>query len=159
MRRSPPVDVSAAVESAAESLIVLWGRAQEALGTYASPPQLRVLLIVARHGPLNINGLAERLGAIPSSTSRLCDRLESAGFLTRGSVARDRREVAVSLTQAGRELLDELGQRRRDDLDSVLELMSPGEQTALLEGLRAFHSAVERSGDTGNGDASDQLPA
>jgi DNA-binding MarR family transcriptional regulator len=157
-RRPPPEEMPAAVESAAEALIVLWGRAQEALGTFASPPQLRVLLIVARHGPLNINGLAERLGAIPSSTSRLCDRLESAGFLTRGSVARDRREVAVSLTPAGRDLLAELGRRRRADLEDVLEQMAPAAQAALLEGLRAFQSAAEQSG-TVAGDASDQLPA
>lgn len=125
---------------------MLWGRAQEALGTHASPPQLRVLLIVARNGPLTINGLAERLGAIPSSTSRLCDRLEASGFVVRSSGSKDRREVTVSLTAAGESLLSELSRRRRQDLAGVLSRMTPASQTALLEGLVAFQQATEDAG-------------
>lgn len=149
MRYPPrlPADLPSAVEVSAEALIVLWGRAQEALGTHASPPQLRVLLIVARHGPLTINGLAERLGAIPSSTSRLCDRLEAGGFLVRSAGSRDRREVTVSLTAAGESLLSELGHRRREDLAGVLARMTPASQAALLEGLTAFRAAAENAGE------------
>ncbi|WP_158566882.1 MarR family winged helix-turn-helix transcriptional regulator [Actinomadura craniellae] len=149
MRHSPrlPPDLPAAVEASAEALIVLWGRAQEALGTHASAPQLRVLLIVARAGPLTINGLAEHLGAIPSSTSRLCDRLEAAGLLVRSTGEHDRREVSVSLTTAGGNLLAELGRRRRDDLAAILARMTPTSQAALLEGLTAFRAAAEDAGE------------
>lgn len=163
MRRSPrlPADLSSAVESSAEALILLWGRAQEALGTHASPPQLRVLLILARHGPLTINGLAEQLGAIPSSTSRLCDRLEAGGFLVRGTGSRDRREVTVSLTGAGDSLLTELSRRRRDDLAGVISRMPPSAQVALLEGLAAFRVAAETAAaeTTGEGGRNDQMLA
>lgn len=162
MMRHParlPADLPAAVETSAEALIVLWGRAQEALGTHASQPQLRLLLIVARHGPLTINGLAERLGAIPSSTSRLCDRLEAAGFLVRSAGAKDRREVAVSLTADGESLLAELGRRRRDDLAGVLDRMPPSSQAALLEGLAAFRAAAEGGGQAGGDAKNDQMLA
>lgn len=141
-----PDDVPAVVESTAEALMVLWGRAQEAFGTHASPSQLRVLLIVNRYGRLTINGLAEHLGAIPSSTSRLCDRLEAAGFLRRDSGVSDRREVTVALTAEGEELLGELGRRRRDDLGAVIEQMPPAAQAALIQGLEAFREAAEQAG-------------
>jgi len=126
--RSLPDDLPSAVESAAEPLMIAWGRAQEALGAHASPSQLRVLLIIARHGSVTINGLADRMGAIPSSASRLCDRLEGSGLLARGQGEHDRREVNVALTHAGSELLAELGRRRRGDLEAILNRMPPAAQ-------------------------------
>lgn len=145
--RSLPDDLPAAVESAAEALMVAWGRAQEALGTHASPSQLRVLLIIDRHDSVTINGLADRMGAIPSSASRLCDRLEASGLIARGPGQHDRREVTVALTNAGHDLLAELGRRRRDDLEAILTRMPPAAQAALVFGLTAFREAADEAAD------------
>jgi DNA-binding MarR family transcriptional regulator len=126
------------LEAGIETLALVWGRAQEALGTRVSPPQLRALAIVERYPEINVNGLAEALGAAPSSASRLCDRLAAAGLLSRVTSPHDRREVTLSLTRNGRQLLTELNEHRRRDLASVLERMSPGGQAALRQGLGEF---------------------
>ncbi len=85
-----PAELSAAVEAAAEVLVIVWGRAQESLQQPVSASQLRALLVVDKAGEINLNGLAEELGAIPSSASRLCDRLQAAGLLTRTTGRTDR---------------------------------------------------------------------
>lgn len=152
-------DIATAVEATAEALIVVWGRAQEAPGIRVSPVQLRALTIVERHDAINVNGLAEELGAIPSSASRLCDRLEAAGLLARDSRAADRREVNLRLTHDGRMLLAELRERRRQDLAEILGAMTPPARAALVEGLTEFARAVGLAG-PGPGDADvGRLPA
>jgi DNA-binding MarR family transcriptional regulator len=131
-----------AVDAGLEALLVVWGRAQEGLGTRVSPSQLRALLVVDRLGEVNVNGLAEELGAVASSASRLCDRLEAAGLVRRVVSARNRREVLVGLTGDGRRLVAELAERRRRDLAEVLVRMSPAGRASLLDGLRELRAAV-----------------
>jgi len=72
-----------AVLDAATPLVLLWGSAEQGAQPQVSAAQLRVLLLVAQYGSMNLNALADELDAIPSSASRLCDRLIAAGWLTR----------------------------------------------------------------------------
>jgi len=137
-------DPSAAVEAAAEALVLVWGRAQEALPQPVSGSQLRALLVIDSAGEINLNGLAEELGAIPSSASRLCDRLQAAGLLTRAAGRTDRREVVLSLTADGHNLLQTMRAARRTDIGKVLAAMSAADRAALLAGLTAFRAATDR---------------
>jgi DNA-binding MarR family transcriptional regulator len=136
-------DPSAAVEAAAEALVIVWGRAQEALQQPVSASQLRALLVIDMSGEINLNGLAEELGAIPSSASRLCDRLQAAGLLIRSAGRTDRREVVLSLTADGRNLLHTMRTTRRADIGRVLAAMSDHDRAALLTGLEGFRAAAE----------------
>jgi len=70
-------------------------------------------MLVAQYDSMNLNALADELEAIPSSASRLCDRLIAAGWLTRQPNERNRREVILGLSRAGRRLLDDLAASRR----------------------------------------------
>jgi DNA-binding MarR family transcriptional regulator len=132
----------AAIEEAASFLAAFWNRETEDLPTSAT--QLHVLLIVERHRDINLSGLATQLGALVSSASRLCDRLEAAGFLHRvhGS---SRRAVILRLSPEGRALLDRLRRQRREDLTRVLARMPPAARTALATGLSQFRSAAGRN--------------
>nr|WP_086788542.1 MarR family transcriptional regulator [Crossiella equi] len=136
-----PAELAAAVEAAAETLVIVWGRAAESVHPKVSPSQLGALLVVERHRSITLGRLAEELGAIPSSASRLCDRLQAAGLLARRSNLTDRREVSLELTKDGSRLLEQLRSARQAELAKVLDAMSPAEQNALLSGLAGFHSA------------------
>ena len=107
---------AAEVEAAAEALVGIWSHVAESLDVRISPTQLRALTAVGRYGELNLSQLAEALGALPSSASRLCDRLEAAGLLTRDSGRASRRAVSLRLTSHGEALLDEAQQRRREQI-------------------------------------------
>lgn len=140
-------DLTAAVEQAAERLVVLWGQAQQSVGTRVSPSQLQALMIVQRHGQINLNGLAVALEAMPSSASRLCDRLQAAGLLARTASPANRREVMLALTRDGQRLLTEVSDTRRRDLARVLRRMSPAGRQALLSGLTEFAASAEHGSD------------
>jgi DNA-binding MarR family transcriptional regulator len=137
---------AAEVEAAAEALVGIWSHVAESLDVRISPTQLRALTAVGRHGELNLSQLAEALGALPSSASRLCDRLEAAGLLTRDSGRASRRAVSLRLTSHGKALLDEAQQRRREQIADVLDAMTLAERTKLATGLAAFQQAADPDG-------------
>lgn len=59
-------------------------------------------------GRMRIQDLAAASLLTRSGTSRLVDRLERAGLVTREAVAEDGRGAYATLTRAGRDLFDEL---------------------------------------------------
>jgi DNA-binding MarR family transcriptional regulator len=136
-------DAAAAVLATAESLLGVLDGARLAQAPAVPPTQLRVLTIVARSRQTNMSRLAEALGVVPSSASRLCDRLEATGLLRRVPDPRDRREVRLLLTPAARRLLEELRERRRAALADVLDRMTPAGRQDLIRALAAFDAAAE----------------
>jgi DNA-binding MarR family transcriptional regulator len=107
-----------------------------------SPTQLRVLTLLRDNPSINVNGLADSLDVGPSSASRLCDRLEALGFLTRSPDPRDRREVQLLLAPAARELLQTLTGYRRRSLARVLDRMPEAARGELVQSLTAFARAA-----------------
>ena len=94
------VDVASA-ESGLAVLLEASERAVEELGSAIPPAQMRALLIIGGAGGLNLSRLAEKLGASASATSRLCDRMQAAGLLTRDRAAASRREIVLVPTESG----------------------------------------------------------
>jgi DNA-binding MarR family transcriptional regulator len=135
-------EIAEAVESSVEALVAVLERARLAQQPPIPPAQLRVLTIVAGNRHTNMSRLAEALDVVPSSASRLCDRLEATGLLRRVADPRDRREVRLLLTSASRRLLADLRESRRAALTAVLEQMPPAAQQDLLRSLQAFEAAA-----------------
>jgi len=149
-------DVAAAVESTVESLLAVLESARLAQSPAIPPTQLRVLTIIARNRHTNMSRLAGALDVVPSSASRLCDRLEATGLLRREPDPRDRREVRLLLTPAARRLLADLRDRRRRALEAVLERMTAAGRQDLVEALDAFDVAAGRhEGDDDGEDGAD----
>jgi DNA-binding MarR family transcriptional regulator len=98
--------------------------------------QMRALLAIEQAGSLNLSRLAEALGANLSPASRLCDRMQAAGLLTRDRSAASRREIVLVPTEAGRQLAEWVRSRRRAAIRDVLQRMSPDGREALVQGLR-----------------------
>ena len=141
-------DVAAAVESTVESLLAVLESARLAQSPAVPPTQLRVMTIIARNRHTNMSRLAEALEVVPSSASRVCDRLEATGMLRRVPDPRDRREVRLLLTPAARRVLEELQDLRRRALAEVIERMAPGGRHDLVRALAAFDAAAgQRDGD------------
>jgi DNA-binding MarR family transcriptional regulator len=128
------MDVGAA-EVGLTALLDACERAVEEIGPTVPPAQLRALVIVGRAGSLNLNRLARALGSSASATSRLIDRMEAAGLLTRDRAAASRREIVLLLTESGRRLAEWITSRRRDALSQVLNSMTPQGREALARGL------------------------
>ncbi|MEH1014735.1 MarR family transcriptional regulator [Micromonospora sp. CPCC 206060] len=140
-----PPNLAAAIEAAAEALIGVLDTAGARHASSVSPTQLRVLSLISTRPGTNVNGLAELLNVVPSSASRLCDRLEATGLLRRVADPRDRREVHLMLTTSARTLLAELKQCRHQAVQTVLERMPARAQHELLLSLLAFSQAAQLS--------------
>lgn len=136
-----PEDEAQAAAEAVSALAALWARAPQAVTPRVSAHQLRALHAVGRGHEVNLTRLAEQMGVSLSTASRLCDRLEAAGFLERGVPPSSRREVCLTLTDGGRRLVAQVAECRRRHLAAVLESMPAEGRAALLNGLHAFHAA------------------
>jgi DNA-binding MarR family transcriptional regulator len=64
--------------------------------------EVLVRLAVAPEGHLRMQELAESMWLSKSGLTRLCDRIEEAGYLTRASCPTDRRGTFAVITEAGR---------------------------------------------------------
>ncbi|MCO1595075.1 MarR family transcriptional regulator [Micromonospora sp. RHAY321] len=135
-----PADLAAAIDAAAEALIAVLDSA--ASRHQVPPTQLRVLALISSRAETNVNRLAELLDVVPSSASRLCDRLEATGLLRRVADPRDRREVRLVPTPAAETLLRELAERRQRAVQVVLDRMPQRVQHDLLVALLAFGRAA-----------------
>ncbi|MFC3502986.1 MarR family transcriptional regulator [Micromonospora krabiensis] len=140
MERHP--DLAAAIGAAAEALIGVLDAAASRHHVSVSPTQLRVLALIRSRPETNVNRLAELLKVVPSSASRLCDRLEATGLLRRMADPRDRREVRLRLTATAEQLLQDIAERRHRAVQSVLDRMPARTQHELLLALLAFGQAA-----------------
>ncbi|MFF9869393.1 MarR family winged helix-turn-helix transcriptional regulator [Streptomyces sp. NPDC013953] len=148
--------VAADVCAAAELLEVVLGRGQESVPSGpVSPSQLRVLLVLERRDGTNLRTLSDALHSRNSSVSRLCDRLEAMGLVTREPSATSRREVELRLSRQGHAVLAELRAARAREVLAVLAHMDPAAVGALAEGLIAFRAAARQVETLGVEDAPD----
>ncbi|MCC7372911.1 MAG: MarR family transcriptional regulator [Chloroflexi bacterium] len=106
-------------------------------------PQLRVLYHLRRRPHSTTGELARRLGITVSTTSGLVIKLVDRGLVARGSLADDRRQAPLSLTDEGAALLGELSEEGRaflarvadrlgDDLDTVTAALERLAEAGLL---------------------------
>lgn len=102
---------------------------------------LRALQSLERLGPSLVTELGADLDLLPSTASRLSDRLADAGYITRRVSPTNRRATLLEMTDAGRAVLDELIQLRVDAFGEVVRLLTDAERSALVRGTEAFTAA------------------
>jgi DNA-binding MarR family transcriptional regulator len=87
--------------------------------SHVTLPQLRVLYHLRRHPGATTGELARKLGITVSTTSGLVIKLVDRELVTRGSLADDRRQAPLRLTEAGTALLGELSDEMRGYMGEV----------------------------------------
>lgn len=135
-------DAVDAVLTASRTLVAV---AEQSLGAAADETtlaQYRALVVMASRGPQRMVDLAGALGVTPSTAGRMCDRLLRKGMIRRHRARADRREVLVSITAAGRHVVDEATARRRALLVEILGTLTPENQDAVATAFRAFAAAA-----------------
>jgi DNA-binding MarR family transcriptional regulator len=118
-----------AIALAEPLLAKLWDRAQLTL------TQLSVLRAL-RDGPHTAGRLGAAVGLSPTSVTRLVDRLERRGLVSRRRESDDRRYVEIRLEPAGERLLGQVKVVKGSGLHAAAEAMAPAERSRLTAGLR-----------------------
>ncbi|GJF15675.1 transcriptional regulator [Mycolicibacterium cyprinidarum] len=132
-----PLEELVAFEVATRDLVGVALRSVEQAGV--SLRQFRLLLVLQQSGPLTSTACANALGVAGSSVTRLADRLNTTGHLTRGSDPRNRSVVTLELTAQGRKLVRQVTARRRRELSHVLNRIDPAERANCAAVLRSLH--------------------
>ena len=132
----------ASAEAGLSVLLEACERAVEEVGSTVPPVQLRALLVIEGAGSLNLNRLARLLGASPSAASRLCDRMQAAGLVSRDRAILSRREIVLVPTESGRRLAEWVRGRRQAALEGLLNSMSPEGRQELARGLTELSAAT-----------------
>jgi DNA-binding MarR family transcriptional regulator len=135
-------DAVDAVLSASRALVAV---ATKSLGSAAEETtiaQYRSLVVLASRGPQRLVDLAAALGVAPSTAGRMCDRLIRKGLIRRHRARADRRAVLVSITPAGREVVDTATARRRALIAEILAALTPERQQDVAVALRSFAEAA-----------------
>jgi len=107
-----------------------------------------VLRAVAESEPVRTSALAEQIGVDPSTMSRHVAVLSQAGFITRAPDPDDGRAQALSLTSAGREVMEKARAARHDLIGLVLSEWDDGDRAqlaSLLARLADDFLRVERA--------------
>jgi MarR family transcriptional regulator, lower aerobic nicotinate degradation pathway regulator len=111
-----------------------------------SGAQLFVLQCLARDTPCSVNELAARTATDQSSVSVVVSRLVKSGHVRRSPSKRDRRSVELSLTRAGRALLEQAPEAAQDRLIAALGELSATDLSTLARLLGKLVEQAEVAG-------------
>lgn len=131
-----------AVLAASRTLIAVATRSLGAAAEETTIAQYRALVVLASRGPQRMVDLAGALEVTPSTAGRMCDRLVRKGLIRRTRARADRRAVHVSLTAAGRQVVDQATVRRRALIAAILERLTARRQHAVAGALSVFAAAA-----------------
>jgi len=136
-----------ALEQATRGLLELNVAVLEHLEKQIGLAPLRALQALDRRGPSLVTELGDELDLLPSTASRLSDRLANAGLITRSVSPTNRRATVLDLTNAGRTILTELITLRTKAIRAITDQMSKHDRDALLRGADAFTTAQHQLSD------------
>jgi DNA-binding MarR family transcriptional regulator len=131
-----------AVLTASRTLVAVATQSLGAAAEETTIAQYRALVVLASRGPQRMVDLARSLNVTPSTAGRMCDRLLRKGLIRRQRARADRREVLVSITSAGRQVVDTATERRRMLLAQILARVPVQQRPAIAEAFRSFAGAA-----------------
>ncbi len=110
-------------------------RVAQGLQPELSDTQLAALAALEKHPGMTPSELAEHEKVQPPSITRVIASLEDRGLLQRMPHSTDRRQVVLSATDQGREVVRKLRQLREAWLAQRLRELTPAERAVLREAL------------------------
>lgn len=139
--RSQEDELDAAVDetlTASRALMGLVARSLAEVLEQVTLSQYRVLVVLCAAGPLRSGDLAERLGVHQSTLTRTADRLVAQGLIQRDPSPDSRREIRVSLTDRGQDMVVQVMRQRWNDIRKILGSVSEQDRKVILTGFREF---------------------
>jgi DNA-binding MarR family transcriptional regulator len=128
---------------ASRALVAVASRSIAAVDDAVTLPQFRALVVLDQlGGACRVGDLGAELRIQPSTATRLCDRLVRRGLVERAVDPANRREVTVTLSAQGREVLDAVTVIRRREIAAIVAKVPPAQRATIVEGLAAFRDAA-----------------
>ena len=109
-----------------------------------SPSQVSALMRLHYEGGCGVSEIAAHLGITNAAASQMVERLFQAGLVHRVETPGDRRAKSLSLTPAGRELVERSIDARKCWMESLTQELSLQEQENIAQALVALTEAARR---------------
>ncbi|MGI5240682.1 MarR family winged helix-turn-helix transcriptional regulator [Dactylosporangium sp. CA-139066] len=138
------IDAAEAVEAllaASRALVGIAARSLADIDPDVTLPQYRALVVLAARGPQRVADISAELQVAASTGTRMCERLVRKGLARRSRPSSDRRVVRLTLTAAGRRLVQRVTASRRKQLAAVVAATADMWHPAVAPALRAFAAA------------------
>lgn len=135
-----------------ETLPILLQRAKEAsianvrdtlAGFGLTEQQWRVIRAAYEHGEMNAQQLAHRSAILGPSLSRILNRLENEGLLSRKTAEGDLRELTIKLSASGKRLHNRVQPTLAKHYDGLADKLGPRKAKQLSDLLRYVASFGE----------------
>lgn len=133
-----------AVLAACRVLVAVSAQSIAAVEDVADLTQVRALVVIASRGAVSLSELSEATHIHLTRASRLCDRLVAAELIDRADDPSDRRQLVLTLTRHGQEVVNAVMRHRRTAITAVLDRLGErmpkqrrAEVVTLLEELAA----------------------
>lgn len=117
---------------------------QEARAVDLSPGRFATLLLIGRNPGISQTALAAANGRDKSTLTPILEDLEHRGFIIREKLKTDRRSYQLTLTDAGKKMLDQLmtcAKRHDDNLDRII---GPKDRAKFLKILQKIAAEIGR---------------
>jgi DNA-binding MarR family transcriptional regulator/GNAT superfamily N-acetyltransferase len=102
--------------------------------------EVRILYELAHRGPVTAAELGQELGLDRGYLSRMLKRFDSHGLIQRSRSGEDRRQVLLTLTDAGRAAFEPLNRASAEEVAAMLSGLSTSERDRLVQAM----ATVER---------------
>ncbi|MFJ3334900.1 MarR family winged helix-turn-helix transcriptional regulator [Streptomyces sp. NPDC086766] len=135
-------ELGTAVMAASRLFVAISARALASTAESLTLPQLRALVVLDTCGPVKLAALAATLGVNPSTALRMVERLEALDLVDRRTNPANRREVVLTLTSAGQDLVTRVLAHRRAEVRRLVQRLPAAERAALVPALRALTAAA-----------------
>jgi len=118
-----------------------WGRFAKSTGL--SMPQFGLLMQMHHKGACGMSEVSERFDITPAAASQLVDKLVQNGFVQRVEDPNDRRAKLLSLTDKGRELIQQGIEERYRWVEELAGKLTDEERAQVSEALNIMTRAAQ----------------
>ena len=84
-------------------------------------PQYKMLYMLNTSGTHTVSQIAESLGITSAAITGITDRLVTEGYVNRERGENDRRVVNISITDRGREIMNQITERQKEMLEGIFD--------------------------------------
>ncbi len=109
-----------------------------------SRSQMILLQILSARGAATVSEMAVAMGIAVPTVSTMVRKMVEKGLLERNQDPEDWRSIRLSLSAAGRELLQEMAERRAERVGALLERLPAEELATIRSALQILGRLVEK---------------
>jgi DNA-binding MarR family transcriptional regulator/predicted GNAT family N-acyltransferase len=116
---------------------------QHLMNSPFSLSEARVLYELAHRDDPAAKEIGGELGLDPGYLSRIMQKLDESGLITRKPLPSDRRQYRLGLTTKGRQVFAKLDRSSHDEVAAMLAQLDAGDQAALMHAMATIARALE----------------